>query len=328
MTVEAELLAAAADVLTRLGFVDFRIRLNHRGVLATMLDAGGVPRARHDEALVAVDKLDKIGPAGVAEQLVTRGIPADGAARLLEFFAEGTARPEASGESSVALLDRLAAFVGERGAAPIAELRAIVRLSAATSAGRRISVDPSLARGLSYYTGAIFEIAVSDLAGSLGGGGRYDNLVGMFSGADVPACGISLGLERILVVMAERGMFPPEVVSSPADVMVVQWFADRTDLYLRLAGDLRAAGLRVELYPEAPDQDGRKVGERQFKYASARKIPFVAVIGASELASDSVNVKNMESGEQRLVARSQASATILAAMAERRDPPQGSRPRR
>ena len=180
------------------------------------------------------------------------------------------------------------------------------RCARAPAPGRTWSLDRSLARGLSYYTGPIFEIRVADLAGSLGGGGRYDNLVGMFSGENVPASGISLGLERILVVMGERNMFPEAVVSTPADVMVVQWFANRTNLYLSFATELRHAGLRVELYPEAPIEDGKKVGDKQFKYASARGIPFVAVIGADELANDTVTVKNMKTGEQNdrcLVAR-------------------------
>ena len=124
-----------------------------------------------------------------------------------------------------------------------------------------------------------------DLAGSLGGGGRYDNLVGMFSGESVPACGISLGLERILVVMAERDMFPASVVD---DAGRRAWSCsgspNRTDLYLAFATELRAAGLRVELYPEAPIEDGKKVGDKQFKYAPSRGIPFVAVIGDDELA--------------------------------------------
>ena len=109
----------------------------------------------------------------------------------------------------------------------IEDLRQIFALCQSTSAGPHLALDRSLARGLSYYTGPIFEIRVGDLAGSLGGGGRYDNLIGMFSGEHIPATGISLGLERILVVMAERKMFPESVVSTPADVMVVQWFANR-----------------------------------------------------------------------------------------------------
>jgi histidyl-tRNA synthetase len=158
---------------------------------------------------------------------------------------------------------------------------------------------------LSYYTGPIFEIRVADLAGSLGGGGRYDDLIGMFSGEKIPATGISLGLERILVVMAERNMFPESVVSTPADVMVVQWFANRTALYLQFATELRNGGLRVELYPESPAEDGKKVGDKQFKYAAARGIPFVAVIGGDELSNGTVAIKNMKTGEQKSVPRAE-----------------------
>ena len=133
----------------------------------------------------------------------------------------------------------------------------------------------------------------------------------MFSGEAIPASGISLGLERILVVMGERSMFPAAVVSTPADIMVVQWFANRTDLYLSFATELREAGLRVELYPEAPREDGKKVGDRQFKYASARGIPFVAVIGADELANNTVTVKNMKTGQQVTVPHSSVRRTLV-----------------
>ena len=103
----------------------------------------------------------------------------------------------------------------------------------------------------------------------------------------------------------EHGMFPAAAVSTPADVMVVQWFANRTDLYLAFATELRNAGLRVELYPEAPNEDGKKVGDKQFKYASQRGIPFVAVIGADELANNTVTVKNMKTGEQQTLPRAE-----------------------
>src|SRR5205807_4037567 len=120
--------------------------------------------------------------------------------------------------------------------------------SKASAVTQRIKLDPTLARGLAYYTGAIIEINVADLAGSLGGGGRYDNLVGMFLGKDVPACGFSLGLERIIVVMSEREMFPKEIVSSPADVMVTIWNEDSIGESVALATELRNHGLRVDLY--------------------------------------------------------------------------------
>ena len=167
-------------------------------------------------------------------------------------------------------------------------------LSDATSAGRHLRLDPGLARGLSYYTGAIFEIAVPDLAGSLGGGGRYDNLVGMFLGQAVPACGFSLGLERILVVMGERGMFPADAARTGPDVLVTVW-EDRAADALRLARTLRTGGLRVEVYPD-PDKIGR-----QLKYASARAARFVTIVGDDERARGTVTVKALATGEQTAV---------------------------
>ncbi len=308
MVVEAELLGAAGDVLTRLGFTEFVIRLNHRGVLAAMLEAGGVPAALHGEALVALDKLDKIGHAGVAAELQARGVPDQGASLLLEFFESVAAGAAGAGSNLPAfntnVLDRLEKLVGEKGAGSIGELREIVRLMAPATAGARVRLDPSLARGLSYYTGSIFEIAVPDLAGSLGGGGRYDNLIGMFLGADVPACGISLGLERILVVMGERGMFPGDGVNAPADVMVTIWNLDAAPDALALAAELRSEGLRVEVYPEAD-----KVG-KQFKYAAGRGIPFVAVMGDAEREAGQVTIKNLATGEQQSVPRLNAAGTI------------------
>ena len=157
-----------------------------------------------------------------------------------------------------------------------ARLRTYGRLSssdAQTSAAGKVRFDPSLARGLSYYTGAIMEINVADLAGSLGGGGRYDNLVGMFLGQNIPACGFSLGLERILVVMTERNMFPPTLATTPADVMIATFDAAGAAAAMRVAAMLRATGLRVLVYPDA-----EKIG-KQIKYADSRGIPFVALLG-------------------------------------------------
>ena len=139
----------------------------------------------------------------------------------------------------------MSAFVAdvEVGQRALANLTAILELVAQTSAAGRVRFDPSLARGLSYYTGAIMEINVADLAGSLGGGGRYDNLVGMFLGQNIPACGFSLGLERILVVMTERNMFPPTLATTPADVMIATFDAAGAGAAMRLAAILRREGL-------------------------------------------------------------------------------------
>ena len=215
-------------------------------------------------------------------------------------------------------LASVAAHVGSNpaGLAAIAELRDITRLSAATSARHHAILDPSLARGLSYYTGAIMEVAVHDLPGSLGGGGRYDGLIGMFLGEDIPACGFSLGLERILVVMNERHMFPPGMQTTSVDAMVTLFEGEPVEEALRLAGELRAARLRVELYPE-PEKLGK-----QFKYAAARGIRFVLVMGGDERARQQVTIKNMENGEQVSVARSDAMRWI--ADAARNPTPRGA----
>lgn len=296
--VEAELLSAAADVLKILRFQDFTIRLNHRQVLAGLLKGCGVPADRHGDALTVLDKFDKIGAAGVLKELQERGFDQPTANRLSGWPGPGYA-PE--------WLDWLAtqlSQLGDEGRAGVHNLTEIIGLLKGTSAEAHLKLDPMLARGLSYYTGAIFEIRVDDLAGSLGGGGRYDNLIGMFLGQDVPACGISLGLERILVVMGERGMFPDALASTPADVLVTLWNAERASESLAIAGELRATGLRVEVYPDAD-----KLG-KQFKYASERKIPFVVVAGDDELARGAVAVKNLASGEQTTVARAEAAAFI------------------
>jgi len=258
-----------------------------------------------------VDKLDKIGRDGVAAELTARGVEAASAERLLAAYStEGDEAAADRATANLARLTRVESYVAGRadGEAAVANLREIVSLSGATSARAHVLVDPSLARGLSYYTGAIMEIAVPDLAGSLGGGGRYDGLVGMFSGEDLPACGFSLGLERILVVMSERGMFPASVTASAADVLVTQFDGEGIADNLRLAAVLRAARLRVEVYPEAD-----KLG-KQFKYASARGLKFVTVVGGDERAAGQVTVKNMESGEQASIARAELPSWLAAKM--------------
>ncbi len=307
MVVEAELLAAASDVLARLGFRDFLVRINHRRVLAGLLDASGVPGERHDAVLVALDKLDRRGPREVEEELGRLGLAAEAIRSIVGLF-EGCA--EQSPEQVVARLgETLRDHAGGRGG--VAELEQIVALSWATAAGGRLRVDPALARGLSYYTGAIFEMAVPDLAVSLAGGGRYDQLIGLFLGEDVPACGISLGLERILVVMAERGLFPPDLAAPAADVLLTIWSPETRADTLALAAELRRAGVRVEVYPE-PDRLGK-----QLKYAAARGVPFVSVVGDDERARGVVAVKDLATGVQEAVPRSQLAEHLHARRRER-----------
>jgi histidyl-tRNA synthetase len=280
--VEVEQLAAVSEVLTTLGFRDFKIRLNHRQELPTLLaQYFAIEGAAHQaEALITLDKLDKIGVEGVADELDKRQ-----------------------------LTNRAKALQGLKDAAghPVPEsLAQMMALCEATPAASHVAFDPFLARGLSYYTGAIMEISVPDLAGSLGGGGRYDNLVGMFLGRDVPACGFSLGLERIIVVMTERGMFPPSVGGGNADAMVTIWNDESRSDAVALAGELRRGGLRVDVYPEAD-----KLG-KQFKYASSRNVPFVAIVGDDEKANGTVSVKDLRSGDQQTMPRAEAASFMTS----------------
>jgi histidyl-tRNA synthetase len=299
--IEAEVCAAVSDALTELGFNDFTIRINHRQLLTSVLNLAGVPEALHGTALVAVDKLDKIGADGVKAEMSSRGIGADAAAKLLGLF-EFLANDRLGSRSLM---------VDETGSGAFENVGAIFDLAAATNAGPRLRFDPSLARGLSYYTGAIFEINVPDLAGSLGGGGRYDNLVGMFLGQGVPACGFSLGLERILVVMGERGMFPPTLATTPADVMMAVFDAKDTGHALRVAGLLRQAGLRVLVYPDAD-----KIG-KQIKYADSVGIPFVAILGGNEIEAGTVTVKNLTAQTQATYEQAAAGGAILEGLKQR-----------
>ena len=295
--IEAEVCAAVSDALTELGFGEFVIRINHRQLLTAILEAAGVGSALHGDALVALDKLDKIGREGVAKEFAARGVADVSGGKLLALFASA---------GQPAALDDSERFVGahESGRGAVANLRAILELSQSTSAAGRLKFDPSLARGLSYYTGAIMEINVPNFAASLGGGGRYDNLVGMFSGETIPACGFSLGLERILVLMTEHHMFPPELPVNAADVMVAAFDAAGMPHAIALAASLRSSRLRVFVYPE-PDKIGK-----QIKYAEARGIPCVAMLGENEIQRGEVTIKHLASRQQVVSAQAQAGDAV------------------
>ncbi len=231
--IEAEVCAAVSDALSELGFTDFTIRINHRQVLTSILNAAGIAEPLHGDG---ARRRRQVGQDRPRWREDGDEQPRRRSRRSGQSCSNCSTSSSEDREESRQLLD-------SAGVAAFENLQAIFAHAEGTSAGARLRFDPSLARGLSYYTGAIMEINVPDLAGSLGGGGRYDNLVGMFLGQSVPACGFSLGLERILVVMAERDMFPPTLATTPADVMVAVFDAKDTPHALRVAGLLRQSGL-------------------------------------------------------------------------------------
>lgn len=300
LVAEAEVCAAACDVLDRLGFTDYSLCVNHRKLLRALIRAAGIDTGLEGKALQAVDKLDKIGADAVVAELAERGIAETAGRRLLELIA----RPE--DESDDARLAALARDVtDDEGVAAIGQLTELRSLLDATSAGRHARITPQLARGLGYYTGPIFEVQVGDLGSSIAGGGRYDELVGMFGKRRVPAVGLSLGLERILVVMSERNMYP---AISAGPTLMLCWLDVELSAVLGVAARLRAAGVRVEVFPEAA-----KLG-KQMQYADSPGVgaPWCGILGKDELGRGELTLKNLASGEQVAVAIDDVAARLAA----------------
>jgi histidyl-tRNA synthetase len=297
--VEAEQIAAVSEILTTLGFDDFIVRINHRKFIAAWLNKIPIPADRQADVLISIDKVDKIGKQGVAADLSEKGYTQTQIEGITRWI--GTTYPPAWIDS----VEKEFSGAGDTG---LENLRKILRLASAGGAADRLRIDPSLARGLGYYTGAVMEINVKDLPRSIAGGGRYDNLIGMFSKTEVPACGFSLGLETILVVMQERGMFPPEVEQASVDVVVAALDEGALPAAMETATELRKARrLRVDLYPDA----ARKM-DKIFKYVDQRKAKFIAILGGNEVANGTVSLRNVAAKTSETVKR-EAAAEYLAA---------------
>jgi histidyl-tRNA synthetase len=291
---ESEVLAAGCEVLTKLGFDAFEFHINHRGLLRSLIRTAGIDLSQEGTALQAVDKLDKIGRDGVLSELDNRGVGRSAGETLLGLIAE-----DATLESLKASLS------DEEGQKALADLEELLATLEHTPAAGKARFAPQLARGLGYYTGPIFEARVADLGSSIAGGGRYDELVGMFGKQAVPAVGLSLGLERILVVMTERDMFP--ALKQGPDVMVCWRGVQRGDV-LKVAHALRGQGLRVEVFPEPT-----KLG-KQIQYADAPGVgaAWVAVLGEREIAEGTVALKHLQSGAQSEVPVADAASVVTS----------------
>ena len=296
--VEVDVITAAGEALSALGFEDFTVRVNDRQLLSAIAEAAGIDSSRSDQAFVSIDKLDKIGPEGVTAELEREGFSSEAVSRLFDLIGlRGGAKlhPQQA-------LDRLESALGEDASPVISRLRSIIDAVASLDMGGKIRFDPALARGLSYYTGPIFEINLGDLASSVGGGGRYDNLIGMFLGRDIPACGISLGIERLIMLMNERDMFGPDLVS--CDVYVAQFEGVPPGPGLQLASSLRSRGLRVDVSPDAQRL------KKQFRSAERMNARVVALIGPGEIENDSVVIKEMATGIQTVVSSEEVVSHI------------------
>lgn len=299
MAADAEMIAIMVEALSDLGFIDFQTRVGHRKLLDALVESAGGDA--HLQAIsVAIDKFDKIGEAGVLEDLRARGVPGEVAGRVLESIAlEG---PVAE------ILARLAPRLEgtRRGAAGIAETRelfAILDAMGVPEKHRRL--DLRLVRGLDYYTGPVYESVVERPAiGSLTGGGRYDELIGRFTGQPLPATGTSIGLERILDVMKELDMLPE--AASSAEVLVTVFGEETRADSAALAAELRRAGFRAEVHLQ-PAKGLRP----QIAYAGGKGIPVLAILGPDEIAAGAVTLR-AGPGSQTKVPRAQVAEALRA----------------
>ena len=282
---ELELVQMIDMVFQRLG-INVCVKINNRKVLAGIAEMIGAPEKIVD-ITVAIDKLDKIGLDNVRAELMERGLTAEQIAALDPVFSlSGTA------EEKIAALEQMFASVevGQNGAAELKELFGYINAAGLTC---DVELDLTLARGLNYYTGAIFEVKAKDVQmGSICGGGRYDNLTGIFGMPDVSGVGISFGADRIYDVLTELGAFP-EGLEQAASVMFINFGAAEQAACVAIAARLRAAGISTLIYPDAAKM------KKQMDYANRKAIPFVAFVGESEMRDGTVTLKNMTDGSQQ-----------------------------
>ena len=236
---EIELILATTTTLVRLGFKDFKIRINERRILKAMAAYSGFPEESFDTVFIILDKMDKIGMDGVARELEESGFAADAAKKYLELFTELSKQPDGLSWLAGKLEGYLEPEVEEN----LQEIIASVRATKASDF--EIVFDPTLVRGMSYYTGTIFEISMPQFGGSCGGGGRYDKMVGKFTGNDVPACGFSIGFERIILIMLENGFTIPGQPKKVAYLIEKGVSGDRLCQVIAQAQETRKDGTQV-----------------------------------------------------------------------------------
>ena len=292
LTADAETLVVLHAALTALGFSDFTILLNHRELLRALIAASGIPAHREQETLVVLDKIGKIGRKAVTGELAgLEEVGPDRASRLLDLVPDDAEDREGDLGHLCGLERTLPAGPGQDAARDLAAL--FDALDGALEAVAPLRFSPSLARGLSYYTGPIFEVVAAGGAGSLAGGGRYDGLVGMFSGRETPAVGFSLGIERILMLLEESEALTADSAAPRAMLCPLPGIA--VPDILRVARTLRAAGVRLDVQVD-PLKLGKQLGR-----AAAAGVPFALILGSDELADGRCTVRDLRSGEQRTV---------------------------
>lgn len=293
---EVELLQLIDEVFRSLK-IRIILKLNNRKVLAGIAELIGAPD-RLIDITVAIDKIDKVGIENVNAELLERGLDREAVDKLQPILAiSGTL------EERIARLEELLAE-SETGALGVRELREVTSAVTALGLDAELDLDVSLARGLNYYTGTIIEVKAKDVAiGSITGGGRYDNLTGVFGMPGLSGVGISFGADRIYDVLNTLDLYPAEARTS-TQVMFVNFGASEAAASLGMIKQLRAAGIACEIYPDAAKM------KKQMAYANATGVPYVAMVGESEMAEGKMALKNMATGEQQTITPAEAAALL------------------
>ncbi len=285
---EVELVQLYDAVFTELKLEGVTIKLNNRKILAGIAEVIGA-KQHLINFTVALDKLDKIGEEGVKKEMLAKGISEQSIEKAAPLFSL-----QGSNIEQLAILEQLLAS-SEEGLKGVQELKFIIEtIDELGLESANLAIDVTLARGLNYYTGAIFEVAAPENVkmGSIGGGGRYDDLTGIFGLKNVSGVGISFGLDRIYLVLEELGLFP-EAIDQSLQVLCVNFGEKEVLVALKLVSQLRKLGVKADVYPSSAKM------QKQMKYANNRQVPFVILIGDQELANESFVVKNMEEGSQK-----------------------------
>ena len=293
---ELELVQIVDRVFTKFG-INVAIKINNRKVLTGLAEIAGFPDKVTD-ITVAIDKLDKIGLEAVEAEMKERGLT-DQAVAVIEpvLLLDGTTAEKIETMRGLMQGKSASGIVSETGLLGLDELAELFGFIEAAGVGQKVEMDLSLARGLNYYTGAIFEVKALDYAiGSICGGGRYDNLTGIFGLPGMSGVGISFGADRIYDVLKGLDKFPKDIAGS-ATVLFANMDAEALSYIIPVVKSLREAGVACEIYP-----DKSKL-KKQFDYADRKGIPFVSINGGDEAASGIVNLKNLSSGEQKTFAK-------------------------
>ena len=284
---EVELIQLYDAVFSDLKLEGATIKMNNRKILAGIAEVIGAKNLLIDFT-VALDKLDKIGEDGVKKEMLAKGISEEAIEKASPLFL-----PQGSNDEQLERLDALLKD-SEEGKKGLEELRFILETIAVLGLqSANLSIDVTLARGLNYYTGAIFEVAAPEgvKMGSIGGGGRYDDLTGIFGLKNVSGVGISFGLDRIYLVLEDLGLFP-EAIDQSLQVLCVNFGDKEAMAALKLVSQLRKSGVKADIYPSSAKM------QKQMKYANNRNVPYVVLIGEQELDENSFVVKNMKEGTQ------------------------------